>query len=118
MQAKISKFVGYNDESKGYQIYWPEKRSVTIEREVRFHLDEILILDDKLGNEGEWPTFGDYSITNKIPITQTPPVAEPPAITNHKAPHISAPRPCKIPVKTIPQPWLPDGLTPLEPNTD
>jgi hypothetical protein len=117
VQAKIGKFIRYDNKSKGYQIYWPKKRSVTIKREVRFDPDEILIPEDKLSNKGEWPTFGDYSVTNKIPTTPTPPVVEPPAIANHEAPHISAPRPCNIPVKTIPQPRLPDGLTPPEPNT-
>ena len=117
VQAKISKFVGYDDKSKGYQIYWPEKRSVTVKRQVRFNPDKILIPKDKLGKKGEWPTFGDYSVTNKIPTTPIPPVTELPIITNHEAPHISAPRPHRIPVETIPQPQLSDGLTPPEPNT-
>jgi len=62
IQVKIGRFVGYDDESKGYRIYWPEKRSVTIEREVRFNPDKLLIPDDLLGNKGEWPTFGDSNV--------------------------------------------------------
>ena len=30
-RAKVGRFVGYNSESKGYRIYWPGKRSVTVE---------------------------------------------------------------------------------------
>jgi hypothetical protein len=30
-RAKKGRFVGYDSESKGYEIYWPEKRSVTVE---------------------------------------------------------------------------------------
>ena len=35
-QAKMGRFVGYNSESKRYQIYWPQKCSVTVERNVVF----------------------------------------------------------------------------------
>ena len=35
-RAKIGRFVGYDSESKGYRIYWPGKRSVTVERNVTF----------------------------------------------------------------------------------
>jgi hypothetical protein len=114
IQVKIGRFVGYDDESKGYRIYWPEKRSVTIEREVRFNPDEILIPDDLLGNEGEWPTFGDSNITN--PATNPPePSAEPSSSSN--APHNDASRPREIPEESIPPPHLPDNLDPPEPNT-
>ena len=30
-RAKVGRFVGYDSESKGYRIYWPGKRSVTVE---------------------------------------------------------------------------------------
>jgi hypothetical protein len=90
IQAKIRRFVGYDDKSKGYRIYWPKKMSVTIEREVRFNPDKILIPDDLLGNEGEGPTFGDSNITN--PATNPlEPSAEPSSSSN--APHNDAPRP-------------------------
>ena len=29
--AKVGHFVGYDSESKGYRIYWPGKRSVSVE---------------------------------------------------------------------------------------
>ena len=35
-RAKIGRFVGYDSESKGYRIYWPGKRSVTVERNIMF----------------------------------------------------------------------------------
>jgi hypothetical protein len=31
-RAQIGRFVGYDSESKGYRIYWPNKRSVSVER--------------------------------------------------------------------------------------
>jgi hypothetical protein len=113
VQAKIRKFMGYDDESKGYRIYWPEKRSVGIEREVRFNPDKVLIPDDKLGNEGEWPTLGDSSsVTNPTPTPPAPPIVEPALIPVNNPPRLQEP-----PAEPISQPRLPDGLTPPEPNT-
>jgi hypothetical protein len=36
------KFIGYDEESKGYRIYWPKKNSVTVERDVYFDKSEAL----------------------------------------------------------------------------
>ena len=35
-------FVGYESESKGYRIYWPTKRLVSVERNVVFTENDIL----------------------------------------------------------------------------
>jgi len=57
-QAQIGRFVGYNSESKGYWIYWPAKRSITVERNVVFNgndvhttLNTVMIQDDALAEE-------------------------------------------------------------------
>jgi len=36
LESKVEKgrFIGFDEESKGYRIYWEEKRSVTVERDV------------------------------------------------------------------------------------
>ena len=48
-------FVGYDDESKGYRVYWPSKRHVSIERDVYFNKNEAL-LPDTAQIEGETAT--------------------------------------------------------------
>jgi len=40
-RAQITCFVGYDSESKGYRIYWPQKRSVTVERNVVFNENNV-----------------------------------------------------------------------------
>jgi hypothetical protein len=45
-QAKKGQFVGYDSESKGYRIYWPEKRSVTVEQNIVFNQDDPCTSDD------------------------------------------------------------------------
>ena len=40
-RAKKGQFVAYDSESKGYRIYWPEKRSITVEHNVVFNQDDI-----------------------------------------------------------------------------
>ena len=35
-RAVEGKWVGYDEQTKGSQIYWPDKRSVTVERSVIF----------------------------------------------------------------------------------
>ena len=42
-QAKEGQWVGFDEESKGHQIYWAEKRSVTVERSVKFIPNEVSI---------------------------------------------------------------------------
>jgi hypothetical protein len=67
-RAKLGRFVGYDSESKGFRIYWPEKRSVTVERNVVFNENDvqsgtILIPDGALSRvviespvrSGYWP---------------------------------------------------------------
>jgi hypothetical protein len=35
-KVKIGRFIGYDEESKGYRIYWEDRRAVTVERDVYF----------------------------------------------------------------------------------
>ena len=39
--AKVGCFIGYNFESKGYRIYWPEKKSISVERNVIFNENDV-----------------------------------------------------------------------------
>lgn len=40
-RALLGRFVGYDSESKGFRIYWPTKRSVTVERNVIFNDGDV-----------------------------------------------------------------------------
>ena len=57
--AQKGRFVGYDSESKGFRIYWPEKRTISIERNVVFNPNDLLtendsvIVQDDVLNEGE-----------------------------------------------------------------
>ena len=52
-RAQIGRFVGYDSESKGYRIYWPNKRSVTVERNVIFNEDDVLTKSDHVTIPGD-----------------------------------------------------------------
>jgi hypothetical protein len=52
-KVEKGKFVGFDDESKGYRIYWPEKKRISIERDVYFNKDEVL-RSNEVQIEGEW----------------------------------------------------------------
>ena len=41
-RAKKGRFVGYNSESRGHQIYWPDKWSITVGKNVIFNEDNVL----------------------------------------------------------------------------
>ena len=41
-RAKKGHLVGYDSESKGVRIYWPEKRSTTVERNVVFNQEDAM----------------------------------------------------------------------------
>ena len=40
-RVKEGRWVGFDNESKAHRIYWEEKRSVTIERSVKFAPEEV-----------------------------------------------------------------------------
>ena len=58
-RAKKGCLVGYDSESKGYRIYWPEKRSITVKCNVVFNQDnanasdEIAVIHGMAQSEGE-----------------------------------------------------------------
>lgn len=56
-RAQLGQFVGYDSESKGFRIYWPNKRSITVEQNVVFNngdmtMDTTAIIPGDL-SEGE-----------------------------------------------------------------
>jgi hypothetical protein len=44
--VKVGRFVGYDSESKGYRIYWPEKRSILVECNVVFNKSDTHLWND------------------------------------------------------------------------
>jgi len=54
-RAQMGRFVGYDSESKGYRIYWHQKWSVTVERNVVFKENEVQTLENfMLSSEFGW----------------------------------------------------------------
>jgi hypothetical protein len=49
LDARVQKgrLVGYDSKSKGYQIYWPTKQSVSIEHNVTFNPEDLQLQGDK-----------------------------------------------------------------------
>jgi hypothetical protein len=45
-RAGIGCFIGYDSESKGYRIYWPDKKKISVERNVTFNKDDVLVQND------------------------------------------------------------------------
>lgn len=54
-RAKPARWLGFDAQSKGHRVYWPEQRSVTVERNVRFTQPAMTPLppDDPVQLEGE-----------------------------------------------------------------
>ena len=51
--ASKGHFIGYDSKSKGYQIYWPEKHSVSIEHNVAFNPEDSLEESVEIMNKEE-----------------------------------------------------------------
>ena len=53
-RSKVGRWVGYDPETKdGHRIYWPDKRSISIERSVKFNFNEEVIVRLSPPLEGE-----------------------------------------------------------------
>ena len=42
-KVHIGRFVGYDSESKGYQIYWPKQKSISVEWNVVFNASDVTL---------------------------------------------------------------------------
>jgi hypothetical protein len=71
-RAEEAVFVGVDEQSKGYRIYWPEKRKVSVERNVSFVPATVsLDVPDKGESTSNSSTHPPESVLN-IPIPQLP----------------------------------------------
>jgi len=68
----MGRFVGYDSESKGYRIYWPEKRSISVERNVTFDGNNTKSNENSNTNLGDLLAEGE----NTDIIQQSPNTAE------------------------------------------
>jgi hypothetical protein len=104
-RAKAGKFLGYDNESKGYRVLWPDTHRVSVERDVKFAPDEATTGDVQFEGENErivlHNTSKPTSEASKTPATPTPsPVttsqSTPPATVNHPSP--------TLPTTSLPEP--------------
>lgn len=68
LESKVeeAKFVGINNQSKRYRIYWPGKSIVTVERDVYFSR-EAALMPDNVQIEEEWRS----SNLNSLPFLKS-----------------------------------------------
>ncbi len=113
--AAETRFVGYDKERKGYRVYWPEKRKITVERNVRFVPDTITI-PEIIRSEGEQRRLLSVPETSEtLPETSEtlPETSETPESQSETS------RPSAARESDSPEPIrrLPDGLDHPEPGT-
>ena len=65
-RAKVGRFVGYDSESKGFRIYWPSKRSVSVERNVVFNEDDVLTEEDNVTIRGHSAKYTASDVNNMM----------------------------------------------------
>jgi hypothetical protein len=100
VQASAAIFVGVDDESKGYRIWWAEKRRVSIERNVTFPPAQapIVTVDDAL-DEGEYSAPSDAQNAPEAQPTQNivqPVAPQPPAPATPPRPAAPLPTPIAL----------------------
>ena len=53
-RMKVGKWVGFDEESNAHRVYWPEKRSVTVERSIKFeNIDAVVLVPEVMPIQGE-----------------------------------------------------------------
>ena len=97
-RAKVGQFVEYDSELKGYRIYWPQKRSITIKQNVVFNQDDIPNFNDSAVIQDEAQSKGERQKIIQAPLnnakeTDTPDNEEPDdqkTIERSSKPHLIA----------------------------
>ena len=58
-QAIVGHFVGYNLELKGYRIYWPTKRTISVERNIVINDNDVTSADNITLDSGDISAEGE-----------------------------------------------------------
>ena len=82
-QAIEGHFVGYNEESKGYRIYFPQRRSIIVEHDVYFDKDAVVDVGEVVF-KGEMETTDNTDFSNPTIPAKAPTSA--PEIHDMEAP--------------------------------
>jgi hypothetical protein len=85
-RSRIGQWIGFEEASNAHRIFWPDNRSVTVEQNIKFDNNNLLIPSTLLP-KGEKEEIGcqsaqDSSNTSTNPINHNAPqqeIAEPPA---------------------------------------
>jgi hypothetical protein len=90
-RADIGRWVGFDEESNAHRIYWPSKRSVSVERSVKFNnTDTDVYLPNSVPLGGERVTVSLPKDTEK-PAEQ--PTSSAPPVTDHLGQNFEHPAP-------------------------
>lgn len=98
-RAEEAVFVGVDVESKGYRVFWPLKRRVSVERNVTF-VPSTVVVSDGVQAEGEYTDEQNVSVQEPLQNDshappQTPTPTTPPA-QSQPLPTPPAPRPTRV----------------------
>jgi hypothetical protein len=86
-RSQVSRFVGYDSESKGYRIYWPGKRSITVERNVIFNPDDVQNAETIAISSGDILSEGEKDKVIQNPTSNVKTVENPQNDSN--SPHLT-----------------------------
>ena len=64
-RSSVGRWMGFDPETKeGHRIYWPGRRTISVERSVRFNFDEEIVV-------GELPLEGENDIGERLTTTES-----------------------------------------------
>ena len=77
----LGHWVGYDSQSRGHCVYWPDKRSVTVEQSIRFETDEVdlppahgnVMFEGEGGVDGNCNTPSAENAPNNSNLGENPP---------------------------------------------
>jgi hypothetical protein len=99
-RAEEAKFVGVDEQSKGYRIYWATQRKISVERNVTFPPIDPIVTAEVM-DEGEYDVVGDR-LTGQKGVHHVPP--PPPALPTLPALPKTPPTPiAQLPIPTAPR---------------
>lgn len=92
-RSKIGHWVGFDVESNAHRVYWEGRRLITVERSVKFNVEEELTEGVPL--EGEWDVEGDdnnQSPSRSYPKASIEEIPDPdaPSAPHNEAPEVTA----------------------------